>query len=614
MGITNEDKLNAGFLMEELFHSLGDYKRDQERVFLAQTPKGEVYPVVRTENREWHLNSRYNAEYAADVYAKERIKAEPFFSYFLFGFGDGRIVKKFYEIMDDTNILVVYEPDPDIFCSILEYDPQMILKEGHIIYIVKGVNDYLLVGLLHQLITYSTFQKLDVLISPLYDILYPEACSYLIDRVIYEEKRAILNRNTETDSKMKMTENLLYNMYDYVKNSDLFLLKKELQKENLTDIPAIIVGAGPSLDKNIKDLKLAEGKAFIIGVDTALKALIREGIQFQLGITVDPAINMKHFREEAILDVPFILEPYSIKEFVEIHRGRRFYSSGYGSDYCDSVCSDILSYTNLTLATGGSVSTNAFSLVEQLGFKTIILIGQDLSFSEGRSHVSSFWGEKDQSKEYFGRRKLTEVEDIYGNMVQTDVQMSIYLDWFSNTIYSNNQLRVIDATEGGAKIPYTEIMTLREAIAQTCDRKVDFDKRIQETPDTFTDGRQKEIFSRFLKIPEELDRIDGILKKMIRDYEKLAIIDQSRNAGKQQYTKALKALKNMDELLMEEPLLTLISQYNSKVEYKMTEDIFQCEDISVSELSERAVTILKGYRSSMDDFRKDLCLLLNQIT
>lgn len=614
MGKTNGDELTAGFLTEELFRCLENYNRDKERVFLGQTSRGEAYPIVRKENREWHLNSRYNAGYAADVYAQERIKPEPFFSYFLIGFGDGRIVKKFYEKMVDTNILVVYEPDPDIFCSILEYDSQMIQKEDHIIYIVKGINDDLLEGLMYQLITYNTFQKLDVLISPLYDVLYPQACSYFIDKVIFEEKRAILNKNTETDSKMHMTENLLFNMYDYVKNSDVFLLKEELQKENLTDIPAIIVAAGPSLDKNIKDLKLAEGKAFIIGVDTALKALIREGIHFQLGITVDPAINMRHFKDEAILDLPFIVEPYSMKEFVEVHRGRRFYCRGYGSDYCDSVCSDILSHANITLATGGSVATNAFSLVEQLGFKTIIMIGQDLAFTDGHSHVSSVWGEEDKSKEYFSRRKLTEVEDIYGNMVQTDVQMSIYLDWFSNMIYSKNELRVIDATEGGARIPYTEVMTLKEAIEQTCDRNVDFDKRIQETPDTFSEKQQKELFSRFLKIPEDLDRISNVLKKFIEDYRKLAMIDQSGITGKQQYTKALKALKNMDELLLEEPLLTLISQYNSKIEYKMTEDIFESEDLSVRELSERAVTVLTGYISSMEDFRKDLCLLLNQIT
>ena len=53
------------------------------------------------------------------------------------------------------------------------------------------------------------------------------------------------------------------------------------------DITGIVVAAGPSLNKNIKELKRAKGKAFIIAVDTALKPLLREGIIPDMFFIVD---------------------------------------------------------------------------------------------------------------------------------------------------------------------------------------------------------------------------------------------------------------------------------------------------------------------------------------
>ncbi|WP_373845633.1 6-hydroxymethylpterin diphosphokinase MptE-like protein, partial [Clostridium sp.] len=52
----------------------------------------------------------------------------------------------------------------------------------------------------------------------------------------------------------------------------------ECVKDKYKDIPAIIVSAGPSLDKNISELKRAEGKALIIATDAVLTTLKNHGI------------------------------------------------------------------------------------------------------------------------------------------------------------------------------------------------------------------------------------------------------------------------------------------------------------------------------------------------
>jgi hypothetical protein len=62
-------------------------------------------------------------------------------------------------------------------------------------------------------------------------------------------------------------------------------------KNKLTGKPALIVSAGPSLDKNIALLKNAVGKALIVSVDTALTPLMEAGIRPDFVLSIDPDIS-----------------------------------------------------------------------------------------------------------------------------------------------------------------------------------------------------------------------------------------------------------------------------------------------------------------------------------
>lgn len=54
--------------------------------------------------------------------------------------------------------------------------------------------------------------------------------------------------------------------------------------------------------------------------------------------------------------------------------------------------------------------------------------------------------------------------------------MDLYRKWFESQIVRYPRLDVIDATEGGAKIEGSEIMTLKEAIERECKTDIDFEK------------------------------------------------------------------------------------------------------------------------------------------
>src|SRR5262245_60352828 len=67
-----------------------------------------------------------------------------------------------------------------------------------------------------------------------------------------------------------------------------------------TDIPAIVIGAGPSLDATLAAIRDLQDRALLISVDTAVRPLLAAGITPHLVVSVDPSEeNARH-----LVDLP----------------------------------------------------------------------------------------------------------------------------------------------------------------------------------------------------------------------------------------------------------------------------------------------------------------------
>ena len=113
-------------------------------------------------------------------------------------------------------------------------------------------------------------------------------------------------------------------------------------------------------------------------------------------------------------------------------------------------------------------------MLYKIGISTIILVGQDLAYTNNKSHADGTFQEimKEENTSRFMM-----VEGNFEDKVPTRPDFKLFLDWYNMYIegckgYRGN-FRVINATEGGAKIQNTEIMTLREAIDRECTKEVD---------------------------------------------------------------------------------------------------------------------------------------------
>ena len=558
------------------------------------------------DNYGWRLNSIYEPSRASELYASRYCKVRDYAIVCIFGLSDGRSVRGLLANCNDTHEIVLYEPSVDIFMAAMEMFPlEDILQWKKLHLVVGGINGECLHKELGHVINCQTCELLMQCILPNYDLLFPQEGRDYIDKMIYFSKVEKYVSDTERVFGECFGNNIMHNLPYLLRGSSVNCLCSYMAMANSSDLPAIIVSAGPSLDKNIKELKRAEGKAFIIGVDSALKALIREGIHVNMAVTVDANKNPEVFGDDRVNDMPCMVAVSALPQMIARNRNRLFFENAAGFETYDAI---IATYTGKTLGeveSGGSVATDAFSMALAMGFKRIILIGQDLAFTGGKGHVSGFEQSEEADKEHVAKRGMVEVEALGGGTVLTDMQMESYLRWFEMHIAQAKAMMgttVYNATEGGARIRGSVEITLRDAIAEFCVEEVDFDKFVADVPYAFTDDERNLLRKEFLKSDAYLCELQGKLEKGIRAYEDLIKLERKPNSG--QYKETVAAVMEVNNIEANEPYIGLIRLYAKESEYEATEDIYVAEDMSLRDIAVRGITLLEGYVKGIAVCRK----------
>jgi len=262
-------------------------------------------------------------------------------------------------------------------------------------------------------------------------------------------------------------------------------------KNSLSNIPAIICSAGPSLDKNIQHLKAKRDNFLLISVATALKPLIENGISPDFIVAIDPDETTLNFfdLQNNSKDSWLLYNPVVPSKIPDIFPGKRL-------TYDSSI--NLAQWLQKYLGSKGSlekifsVAHAAFQFAKFMGCEPIIFIGQDLSFSKKRLHSrNSFYYHQredrlnqletmkylEQEKFHLHSSNLLERVDIFDNKTTTTVSMDTYSNIFKNSIDENS--KAFNATEGGIGISGLKNISLREAINSYC--TVNISAKINDT-------------------------------------------------------------------------------------------------------------------------------------
>jgi|GEM_PF-2621614 len=237
-------------------------------------------------------------------------------------------------------------------------------------------------------------------------------------------------------------------------------------------LPAVCVAAGPSLTKNVSLLQGQENRVFIIAVDSAAKILIDHGITPHLIVTMDPIpASMTKLRHVIAGhgNIPLVFTPEAFPETVRgFQNGPKFVIPGVNDLfrlYLAPLFDQQEVFPHML-----SVTHAATQLANVAGCNPFIFIGLDLALSGAKDHAEG----SPVSWKNFNQEEKIKVPGWHGGEVETIAVLKNQLLALQNIISQNSETRFIDATEGGALIPGTEIMALQEALGKYADKQMAF--------------------------------------------------------------------------------------------------------------------------------------------
>lgn len=584
-------------------------KEETDYVFLEKAENTNLIPGVIRDGRKWYLNSRLDPARASMIYA-DRYPVRVYNIYLVFGFGDGRVIREMLDRCDKTNKFLICEPDENIFAKVATgFDLTEILEDERIELCIPKVEDNL-ISIIHHIIAYSNIKLVEFCVLPGYDVLYPTECEKFIDETIEKIRNEVVQKNTYVGFNRMIPQHTLFNMKNMIGQRNFGQVKKIMEGFDLSKIPAIIVSAGPSLDKNIKELKKAEGKAFILVVDAALRTVLRAGIRPDVVCTIDPESPDRFFENMDLKDIIWscnrITRPWILENFGQ----KVFYYNPFISSWDEKIIEE-LPCEHPIIWTGGCVSSDAFLLAKYLGFETIILVGQDMAFTDGVSHTSGIEGAFGDNDEYIESRYRVQVEDANGNLLETDFQMWYYKLWFEKTIHKCEELRVINATEGGAKIDGAIIQTLRDTIEQECRQELDIYSILREMKPVFEEAQQIRLEKELFGIKEHVGDYCTQLKKSLAIQQKIKTYLATAAVDAKEVERMFRELTKQNKIVEEHSIMEWITLYSKAKEYELQENIFAEEELELEDLIDQGMKLIKGYQQGVAMFLEDVDKMLN---
>ena len=168
-------------------------------------------------------------------------------------------------------------------------------------------------------------------------------------------------------------------------------------KGRFRGVPAVICGAGPTLDRQAEILEEVQDRALIFAGGSTLSAMSGIGIQPHFGLVLDPnAHEFNVLRPTPCFETPMVTTLRSEKRLGQLVNGSGAYLQMLSLGSLESWLFEKLGCDQELFCMGDirggmTVTTTAIALARHLGCGPIILVGVDLAFAEGKTYASGVW-------------------------------------------------------------------------------------------------------------------------------------------------------------------------------------------------------------------------------
>ena len=232
--------------------------------------------------------------------------------------------------------------------------------------------------------------------------------------------------------------------------------------------PVILVGAGPSLDKNIDILAKNQDKFIILCADVVAYRLIEEGITPDFICSIDPHPSICRFWKGLDTKKLKLIAPTTTSpESLDIWQGDIYLFNQ--ADNTSKEKGELLYNLTKPTHTYGFINNMFFVGATLLQVSTIFkpshiyIIGLDFGFTDNKAYCKGFLDKKLVDENNVGMDVLQERElfsDAEVNGIKTTKLFILYKDTFLklvNYLISSTNTVVVNCTEGGI---LTEILAV----------------------------------------------------------------------------------------------------------------------------------------------------------
>lgn len=539
---------NIDILMLNDKHWIGSpQENNEEIVFLTkneaeneeyfQSNKGDIYLTTDTYNDSFNINGKL----------KQII--------FVIGLNSLREIDQIYKNKHQDSILIVIEPNLSIFNYVLNSKMLKMFKNQQIFLYANEDIEQLTPFLRNILLDFkmiSLLRNTEIYITDFYRKYEFEISKKYIAKIKEIIRNITLSFGNDIEDGLMGLKNNLLNL-KYISQSR----NPARLRDSFKDKPAIVVAAGPSLNKNFDELKAIYGKAVIIAVDTIAERLVNNGVIPDFICSVERGYTTfeyfykdKNFPESITLVGPLLLD----KNVFETFKGELLIPFRTEVMEYRWLQAELGIKESVGMIMGMSCAHVAFGVAHLLGCSPITLVGQDLAYGEveGETHALGTLYD-DASKKLSYRADDGFTEGYYGGTVRTSRVWSMFKYWFENNILGLN-LDVINATEGGVKIAHTRQMPLSEVRETYCSHSIEpVYEKIKQVDKYSIDI--KEIIDSFTIEVEAFESFNQQCLTMIYLLRELEITEKTVKKKKKMLLQSLSVTDALVDRLMKHPLL-----------------------------------------------------------
>ncbi|EOH2678450.1 motility associated factor glycosyltransferase family protein, partial [Campylobacter jejuni] len=453
----------------------------------------KTHNVFMYENLEEELNFFYQG-------ILEKTPRYPFIC--IYGIGNALLIKN---LAKHYKHLFVFESEIELFilalstidlseelCSgkiyLVDIEEERVDIQLLILFDMKDISEYLS---LYEMFVNNVYYK------KFYEDIWHKA-DELCEKNI---KVVIRNLGSNSDLSFECYSHLLQNIPSMLESIPFQRILNE--RKNKFD-NAIVVSAGPSLAKQLPLLKACQDKAVIFCADGALSMLEKEGIVPDYVTNLDfTDLAMKFFQNKENKTSLNILSCATYPNLVHFLDNKSVILRD------DPLCQRFNLNDFGYIGTGAHVSHFSYTLALALGFKNIIMIGQDLAFDEeGNSHSKGFdFGEKFSGEENIDKLKVPAYAgkgEVLTHITWNDYRIKLEYLFACN----EQKAKFYNATEGGARINFTEELSFKEC----CEKLLIKFKPKFELPKSLTKNRSDKLLVKFKeKIQKDQDNAKRFL-------------------------------------------------------------------------------------------------------